>query len=512
MLDPTSRTPAPVGKTILYSYKAQGPEVEKYLLDRHQRAFIMGPLGSSKTNASCWKAFKVMCDQRPNREGIRQTRLAAIRNTYSDLLTTTAKDWLEMFERLGHWSSGGKEPPAHYLDFDLPPDDPDAKGWRGRPTRVQSELIFLALDREEHVKKLRGLQLTAAMLSEAKELPFAVVQMVDLRIGRFPSPGSDTPPTWYGMFGDTNACDTDHWYWKMAEETKPEGFAFYRQPGGVIRDAVDAPWRTNPDAENLRNLPLDYYVKGAQGKLDDWIRINLANEYGYVADGKPVYPNYRDAAMCPSKGFELVKELGLYIGLDFGLTPAALFGQRTVAGQWRFRRELVTEDTGIHKFGAQLKLFIQQHYPDWPIAGIWGDPAGGQRQSGDVEERTSFQILNAMGIAAEPAPGNNDFVLRSETFAAPMTRFIDGEPGMLIHSDCTVTRKGLQGGYAFKRVKVAGDERFRDMPDKNKYSHPCEAGQYLVLGAGEGSKVLESPTAQADRDYEGFRKRQGYGR
>lgn len=494
-------------RRIEYNYKPQGPVADAYVACREQRAFIMGPLGSSKTNASCWKAFRVMCDQEPNREGVRLTRLVAIRNTYGDLLTTTAKDWIEMFGPLGTWREGGREPPSHTLDFDLPPEQPGAKGRRGRPTRVQAEMIFLALDREEHVKKLRGLQLTAAMLSEVKELPFGVVEMVDLRIGRYPA--GDIGPTWYGIFGDTNASDTDHWYYIMAEERKPEGWVFFRQPGGLVRDSAGAPWYTNPRAENLANLPLHYYVKGAQGKDEDWIKVNLANEYGYVKDGKPVYPDYRDSVMC--REFELIKPLGIWIGLDFGLTPAALVGQQTVSGQWRYRHELVTEDTGILRFGDELNRFMRKHYLGWPVHGIYGDPAGDQRQGGDSEERTAFQLLLSKNISAVPAPGNNDFALRSEAFAAPMKRLIDGEPGMLIHPDCVVTRKGLQGGYAYKRIRVVGSDRFRDMPDKNKFSHPCEAGQYLVLGAGEGANVMGEPHsgARAD-DYESFRKQMGY--
>jgi hypothetical protein len=296
----------------------------------------------------------------------------------------------------------------------------------------------------------------------------------------------------------------------MAEERRPEGWEFFKQPGGLIRDSADAPWRTNPDAENLANLPRDYYLKGAQGKDEDWIKVNLANEYGFVKDGKVVYPDYRDSVMC--KEFELVKELGIWVGLDFGLTPAALIGQQTISGQWRYRHELVTEDTGILRFADELNLFMKRNYLEWPVNGIYGDPAGDQRQGGDSEERTAFQLLASRNISATPAPGNNDFALRTEAFAAPMKRFIDGEPGMLIHPDCVVTRKGLQGGYAYKRIKVVGSDRFRDMPDKNKYSHPCEAGQYLVLGAGEGINVMGSPIAKRERDYEGFRARMGYAR
>jgi hypothetical protein len=489
--------PATTAHEIAYHYKPQGPVVDAYVACQSQRSFICGPLGSGKTNGSCWKAFRVMCGQAPDRQRVRRTRLVAIRNTYSDLLTTTAKDWLEMFEPLGHWSAGGREPPCHYLDFDLPDG-----------TRVLAELIFLALDRPEDVKKLRGLQLTAAMLSEVKELPFAILEMLDLRVGRFPS-AADGGATWHGIFGDTNAPDTDHWYYVLAEEKRPDGWQFFRQPGGLERLSKTSPWLPNQRAENLRNLPggVMYYVNGAQGKSEDWIAVNLGNEYGFVKEGKPVYPDYRDAVMC--REFSLVRELGIWVGVDFGLTPAAVIGQRAINGQWRCRHELVTEDTGIQRFGIELKRFLAQHYSGWQINGISGDPAGGQRQAGDVDERTAFQLLGAVGIDATPAPGDNDILLRIEAFSAPMRQLIDGEPGILIHPDCKVLRKACQGGYAYKRIKVVGTDRFRDLPDKDKYSHPADAGQYMVLGAGDNVTVIGGARHSAD-EYSEYQRKMGY--
>jgi hypothetical protein len=465
-----------------YNYKPQGPTLDRYIASTAQRTFICGPLGSAKTNGSAWKSFRIMCGQAPDANGIRKSRIAAIRNTYPDLLGTTAKDWLEMFGDLGRFVKSGYEPPTHTLAFKIEDG-----------TVVNAEMVFLALDREEHVRKLRGLQLTAGWLNETKELPFAVVQMLDLRVGRYPQ---EVRPTWYGVFGDSNAPDTDHWYYRLAEEDRPEGWLFLKQPGGLIRDGVDSPWRENPAAENINNLPPGYYLKGAQGKDEDWIKVNLANEYGFVKDGKPVYPDYRDSLHC--REFEADPALGLYIGLDFGLTPAALIGQRTVMGQWRFRHEYVTEDTGVVRFADGLKKFLGEKFPGFSINAITGDPAGDQRQVADNEERTVFQILEANQVVATPA-FTNDFSIRTEAFAAPMRRLIDGQPGMLIHPDCRVTRKGLQGGYAFKRLKVSGDERYRDVPDKNKFSHPCEAGQYLVMGAGEGH-AIKTTTSKAQSD------------
>lgn len=485
-----------MSEQIEYIYKPQGPILEQYILSQLQRTMIMGPLGSGKTNASCWKGFRIMCQQAPDAQKVRKSRGVAIRNTYPDLFGTTIKDWLDMFEGLGNFKQGGMEPPTHYLKFDLPDG-----------TRVESEMVFLALDREDHIKKLRGLQATFGWLNEVKELAFSVIQMLDLRMGRYPK---DVRPTWYGIFGDTNACDTDHYYYRMAEELKPEGWAFLKQPGGVKRLNINAPWEVNPKAENVKNLPLNYYMNGVQGKSDAWVMVNLANEYGYVSDGKPVYPDYHDPTHC--REFELVPGLPIHLGLDFGLTPAAWVGQRMVNGQWRIRYELTTTDTGVIRFANELKVFLAAKCPDYAIGSITGDPAGDQRQAGDNEERTVFQLLAANGIKAVPA-FTNDFTIRTEAVAKPLRTMIDGEPGFLLHPDCRVSRKGMQGGYKFRRVKVSGDERYMDEPVKNDSSHPCEAGQYLLMGAGEGAGMLKpTPTAESSKDADKFRRLRGMNR
>lgn len=475
---------------IEFRYKPQGPVIEQYIQSQYQRTMIMGPLGSGKTNGSCWKCFRIMLQQEPDAQGVRRTRVLAVRNTYSDLFATTIKDWLEMFEGLGNFTKGSREPPTHYVKFKL--DD---------GTTVDAEMIFLALDRPDHVKKLRGYQLTAAWLNEVKELVFAVVQMMDLRIGRFPA-----NCTWHGMFGDTNAPDTDHWYYRLAEETMPEGWLFLKQPGGLTRSRADAPWEANPAAENVNNLPLNYYINGAQGKTDQWIQVNLANEYGFVSDGKPVNPDYRDSVHC--KAFELIPGLPLHIGLDFGLTPAATIGQKTAIGQWRIRFEYVTTDTGVIRFANGLKRFISANCAGYKIASITGDPAGDQRQMGDNEERTVFQILEVHGIKALPA-FTNDFTIRTEAVAQPLRRMIDGEPGFLLHPECKVTRKGMQGAYKFRRMHIAGEDSYRDEPVKNSSSHPCESMQYLFMGGGEGEMLLRPDTEARRDDAAAYRAQRG---
>lgn len=478
--------------TFKFTFKPQGEVLEAFSASKGQRDIIIGPIGSGKTFQTMQRLLKHMCEQEPNEQGIRPSRWLAIRNTYPDLMSTTVKDWLEFTGsteedasvNLGKFKQGGLEPPTHKLDFYLPDG-----------TRVQSEVIFLALDREDASRKLRGHQVTGVWLNEAKELEWENVTMAFGRTGRYPNTANGgVKCTWQGIIGDTNAPDGDEseWVYRLAEIEKPEGWQFFKQPGGVYRagtkDDGKPLWKVNRDAENAVNLPPGYYENQISGNKDDWIAVNLGNEYGFVSSGKPIFPEYRDNLMC--KDFELLEDRPLYIGVDFGLTPAAIFGQETVTGQVRWLDEVIANDMGATRFGEALAEHILRHYPRIKLGDVIGDPSGDNRDQG--AENRALQLLKdvlreKLGVEISVLPAHtNDWTPRREAVAVPMTRLIDGQPGFLIHPRCVITRKALGGGYCFKRVQKSGSEKFMEKPDKNKYSHPAEAGQYLNLGMGQG--------------------------
>ncbi len=182
--------------TIEYVMKPQGVVLEEFADCRARNSFIMGPLGSGKTVQVILKLLELMCQQAPvTREshpnyGVRLSRIIAARNTYSELFSTTIKDWIEVHGDLGEFKQGNKEPPTHRLEFKLEDG-----------TTVKSEVIFIAFDRPEHVKKARGIQTTWVWLNEAKEHSKSVVDMLDLRCGRYPSMKEGVKPTHYGMLG-----------------------------------------------------------------------------------------------------------------------------------------------------------------------------------------------------------------------------------------------------------------------------------------------------------------------
>jgi len=472
--------------TFEYIVKPQGPVLAQFQASWDRCEMIMGPLGSGKTIQSCIKIFTAMCNQAPNKEGRRPSRFYAIRNTFPDLATTTIKDWLSLYEPLGRYTAGGLEPPTHKLRFDLEDG-----------TNVWSEIVFIALDRTDSVKKLRGSQVTGFWLNEIKELQKSVVDMADLRHGRYPSPANGyVKCTWHGMIGDTNAPDDDHWYYKLAEEVKPEGWNFYRQAGGLIPQGEG--YKLNIHAENMSNLPDGYYIKGMQGKSKDWIDVNLCNEYGFVKDGKPVYPEYVDTVHCMTDNYIPDPKYPITLGIDFGRTPAASFIQFIPSiGRYIGFDEFTSEDMSAAVFAPELKSYIDRTYPDFTFSRGGGDPSGDQK--GQATELTPFKVLHKHGLPVFPV-GNNDVLIRRSSIINLLRRLcMDGKPAFMISPKAKMWRKGLAGAFCYKRVQITGEDRYKDEPDKNIYSHICESAEYGLLACGEGNAVIKRDASMASK-------------
>lgn len=407
-----------------------------------------------------------MCNQRPNSQRVRKTRFYAIRNTYPDLLGTTVKDWMDIYGDLGKYKGGGIEPPSHKLRFILPDR-----------TMVDSEFIFLALDRPQAIKKLRGSQATGFWLNEIKELPKSVLDMCDLRHGRYPS-AMDGGPSWHGIIGDTNQVDQDHYLYELAEVTKPANWTFFTQPGGVIKD-LTGQWVVNPHAENITNLPNDYYLAGKEGKEDEWIKVNLGNKYGAVSDGKAVYREQYNDDMHINPDIQFMPDEPLAVGMDFGLTPAVVFGQQTARGVVNILAELTSEGMGINQFySLVIRPYVVKHFSTASYITWIGDPAGQKRA--ETDEQTVFKELQELGVDPIPANTNNP-MMRIEAVRYYLQLMSQNKPAFQMHPQCHMLRKGFNGGYKFRRIQVTGEDKFMNVPDKNRYSHPHDALQYLML-------------------------------
>lgn len=481
-------------------YKPPGPVAKEFMLSDAFVRGLRGPIGSGKSGACIMEIFRRMTMQAkdPN-DSRRKSRWAIIRNTNPQLRTTTIKsyeDWLKP-ESFGDIKMA--PPPFHHM---ITVGD------------LEAEVLFLALDTPEDVRKLLSLELTGAFINEAREVPKSIVDGVTSRLRRYPAL-KDGGATWSGLIMDTNAPDTDHWWPIMAGEApppegmpleevrmliKPPNWEFYTQPEAMfeVRDERGevCDYILNQAAENVQNLDPAYYTELITGKSKTWIDVYVRNQLGSVADGRPVHPQFKRTTHVAKSSLVPIPNLPIWLGMDFGLTPAAVFAQR-VRDRWMLLQEIVLENAGAKKLGQMINRCMSEEYADFKIRTAWGDPAGDIRVQTD--ETTPFQILRSMGIPARPCE-SNDPELRRGALDNVLTRMSDGGPSLLIDPSCTVLIRALEGGFGYKRMRSAHGETFSDQPDKNRYSHVAEACEYLMLGCGEAREMIgRKQAAEAGR-------------
>lgn len=473
--------------SINFNYKPEGQTLKTFMKSDDFFRGLRGPVGSGKSVSCCIEIFRRALLQQKNAEGKRKSRWAVIRNTNPQLKTTTIKTWLDWFPEDTWGNFAWSVPYTHRIN----------KG------DIELEVIFLALDRPEDVKKLLSLELTGVWVNEAREIPKSIIDACTMRVGRFPSM-RDGGATWYGVIADTNAPEEDHWWPIMAGDVpvpdhisrdealmliKPDNWSFHTQPPAMMekkdKEGFTTEYANNDNAENKKNLTPKYYPNIIRGKTKGWIDVYVLNKLGSIEEGKPVYPNFKQELHLAKEELKATITQPIVIGIDFGLTPAAVFGQRTPLGKWNILNELVCFDMGVMRFSELLRGEIAKSYKNFDIQ-IFGDPAGDFRSQTD--ERTPFSIMRNYGLKALPAP-SNDVALRIESVDTALQRLIDGKAGFMIDPKCINLKKGFNGGYHYRRLQTSGD-RYDEKPFKNRYSHVHDALQYLMMGAGEGRTLL----------------------
>jgi len=307
------------------------------------------------------------------------------------------------------------------------------------------------------------------------------------RVGRFPDM-EEGGPTWYGTLLDFNAPELDSWAYVTFYENLPEGFAFFRQPSGF-----------SPRAENLKNLPPNYYANAAIGAPAWYVARMLKSQPGYSRDGKPVFEEFVDEMHVASEILLPVAGLPLGIGLDAGLHPAAVFGQRMPNGQWRILDELVGKaGTGGIRFGEMVGQHLKEQFETIRTIRGHADPSAAYGADKVAGEQTWIEIVSARaGIRVDAAP-TNALIPRLEAVRLPLTRLIDGAPGFLLSPRCKILRKAFNSAYRFRKLNVPGTDRFSEDPEKNDASHPMDGLQYLLSAGGEDIEIRRRVTDQAN--------------
>lgn len=454
---------------------------------------IMGSYGSGKSSCCCVEIFHRAMQQSPGEDDYRHTRWAVIRSTYPELTSTTIKTWLEWFPP-EICQMKYKAPIEGHIR--IPPEAmPDGIG-------LDMEILFLALDRPQDIKKLKSMEVTGVWINEAVELPKAVLDAATGRVGRYPNKKHLGFCDWCGVLMDTNPCDDDHWYYKLAEVEKPivtlpdgsiRKYTFFRQPPALLESNNE--WIPNPKAENIDHLPggYNYYYQQLLGKTREWIRVFIQGEYGAIVDGKPVFPEYMDDLHYVDAEIPVLRGLPLWAGWDFGLTPAVAFAQLHPNGCLNVIDELVSDGMGLEQFIQQVvRPHIENHYYGMIINSYGGGEAAIRSQT---DESTCLEILSKYGIPTQVTP-TNSFLPRRESVASLLIR----QKGLKLSNKAKILRKGFLGKYYYKRVQIIGEERYKNEPCKNIYSHIQDALQAICLLITRGSdpdNFTESATPHA---------------
>lgn len=445
-------------------YKAS-KTVREFILSDQFVSLIVGPIASGKSLGAIIKWQKLIHEQEPSADGMRYTRTVVVRNTYNELRDTTIKTFQGWFGDTLKFNWGNMT--ALYQHGD-----------------VHAEILFRSLDKPSDMSKLLSLEITYAYLNELRELPREALENVTSRLGRYPAVSSGTGATKPCAWADSNACDNEHWMYKKFLENRPDNHSLFLQPPAILEDGT-----VNPEAENLDNLPYEYYRGFIKGKSQDWIDVMIRCKFIPLSHGKPVYTEYNDRIHCVDKDNIQPPDIkrNLVIGGDNGRTSAIVIGQVDTFGRLVVFDEIISNDIGSAEFGTIVAEYLKMNYDGFKHE-IFLDPAANSRTQ--LDDRTQVMVWRNCGLNVRTASTNKPTTV-IEAVKKKMNTITQGYPSLVISSKCSHLRKALNGSYQYKRINVSG-ERYSEAPDKNSYSHVADALAYLVDGIGGTRELVSS--------------------
>ena len=436
---------------------------------------ICGPVGSSKTTAGLVKIAYEAKRIAQSKDGIRRSRVAVIRNTRQMLFDTTIPDFLK-------WFPDGKAGVFEKTNskFILAFDD------------VECEVLFRGLDDANDVRRLLSLQLTFGVMDEFREIHQDIFEALQGRVGRYPDKvlngvgcKDDSGKQIDKVWGMSNPPDMDT-FWETYLSDPPKNALVVTQPSGL---SAEADW--------THFLKDDFYSNLAEGKSEDYIDVYIHAKFGRSLSGKPVFQAF-------NREFHVAKEPlkpipnpnnPIIIGVDAGLTPAAVISQVDYSGRLMVYDSLSSEGMGALRFiREKLKPLLANKYAGHKVMVVI-DPAAKQRAQ--TNEATVRDIYVNEGFAIKLAR-TNAITARLTAVDNYLTRTVDGKPLILF---CPKGANELVQAMASKyRYKVKKTGETEDTPEKSHpFSDLADALQYICLHA-DGGGVFGAQVNPARRE------------
>lgn len=450
------------------------PTISQMMQSEAFYRLIAGPLGSGKTTGVIFELMRRALMQGTALDGLRYTRFALLRQTLQQLKQTVLKDISQWFSGIAHWKVSES---TIYFNFG----------------DVRSEWLLLPLEEPEDRRRILSMNLTGAFLSECIEIDRDLVDDVAGRCGRYPT-AVDGGATWKGLVCDTN-MPPEGTPWHETMILPPHEWDIFIQPGGLT-----------PFAENLNfllqtpetmRLPLDhperlaqgrtYYERLARSNNENWVKRYVHALYGPDPSGTAVFASSFRAGFHCVDDLEPLPHQPLYVGQDFGRDPWSIICQPDHFGRLLVLQEVKAEDIGlITHIRQNLRPILQQpRFANRPVVVI-GDPAGVAKSQYD--EVNAFDIFKRERISAIPA-GTNDPDTRIRSVEDYLLRQANGGPAIMFNrKGCPHLIQGMAGHYRYSKTTL---DISKPMPDKNRWSHVCDALQYAALGTqGNTAKAI----------------------
>ena len=456
--------------------------IKSYLPERFFQRWIIGPVGSGKTTGIFMKLVTMAQLQAPSPvDGIRRTRAVIVRNTMPQLKDTTLVSWDYWFKDgvAGHWNATDKIFTLKFGD-------------------VECEVLFRPLDTPEDVRRVLSLEVTFAIFDEFVEIHQDIIRAMKARCGRYPS-AVHGGCTNFGMWGSSNPGNEDDWWYEYLRidepERRPASMRYFEQPSGF-----------SDEAENIENLPPDYYTNLAENEDEEtgekpseaWVKRFIEVQWGYSLAGKPVVPTYNVTIHKSDKPLRPNPGLPLLIGYDPGLGGSAMIiGQEDLHGRLIVLDELVQRSYGTERLVTdRLVPLLNAKYNGYEVR-IFPDPAAAQGATSD--EKTSVDVLKKLARSkSDPNVKkwsvyfptlDNKIQGRLNAIEHFTTRLTIVGPALVIDPSCKKLLRALGGGWHYATDRKG---KTADVPEKNEWSHSGDGLGYLAracyLNAAKGKR------------------------
>ena len=424
-------------------------------------SLAVGPVGSTKTTAGIMKILHHAARMAPCKDGIRRSRTIWVRNTREQLRDTSIPDFLK-------WIPDGIMGSFLKTEYKFVLKVGD----------IECEVLFRGLDDANDVRRLLSLQASFIIFDEFREIHPDIYNAAQGRVGRYPDKMmngvgcvTDDGRSNMHIWGMTNPPDMDT-FWETLLTEPPENVHITIQPSGL-----------SPEADWTQFLPDDYYDNLAQGKTDDWIDVYINAQFGKSLSGLPVFRSFdRDVHVAKTTMKPMYSDDPLLIGVDAGLTPAAVIGQVAYDGRLVVYDAKISDGMGALRFVREvIKPLLVNKFPGRRSL-IIIDPAAFQRAQTD--ERTVADIWRNEGFMVKGAK-TNSVAARIAAVDRFMTRVVDGKHGVVIDPEGALPLvQALAGKYRYKiNTKGVRDES----PEKSHpWSDVADAFQYMCLHADGG--------------------------